>query len=132
MKDVILIEDSDYGAFKQEFVACVDYDFLRRNIDFNTFTKWNSKYRPSKFFHSASMLKKTSESTEEIESKGFISECFDIYVCIDDINRDWDSTIWANKYGMANKKHKLPVAISRAKVNEWIDEYEKLLKQAAR
>ncbi|WP_273981571.1 hypothetical protein [Vibrio parahaemolyticus] len=130
MSAIKIIEDDNYGQYKHEFIANLDYDFLRLNLSFSELDKWSSKFNPNKYFYSYSTVKVRNELSEYIESRGFFSENVDLYVCIDDINKDWDSTFWREKNDISGKKNSLPVAISRKKVNNWLFEYNKLLKLA--
>ncbi|MCX8796442.1 hypothetical protein [Vibrio parahaemolyticus] len=130
MSAIKIIEDDNYGQYKHEFIANLDYDFLRLNLSFSELDKWSSKFNPNKYFYSYSTVKVRNELSEYIESRGFVSENVDLYVCIDDINKDWDSAFWREKHDISGKKCSLPVAISRKKVDKWLFVYNKLLKLA--
>jgi len=116
---IVTRQDDNYGEIKYEFAAHIDYSEMVKRISFDNYQAWAKKYHPTKFFHAALFL----------NSKGVGHEvAFDLYVCVDDANSDWDSSYWMDKYQMTGcKKKKLPVAISRKKLQEWKDSFYALV-----
>lgn len=130
MAKIIERQDDNYGLIRYEYVGNLDINQLRMDFDYSYFQKWSKKHHPSSFFHAVVMIPKSNKLSKEVESRGFISENFDLYVCIDDINTDWDASFWADRNKIKRKKgQSLPIAISRKKVIEWQDSFKNHFKK---
>lgn len=117
MKEKIIERvDETYGSVNYEFVAHIDYQELIRNVSFDMYRTWAKTYHPKNYFPAALFLNATD-----------IGEAFDLYVCVDDINGDWDHLTWKQKHGFSgSRSKKLPVAISRKKLEKWKLSFAKL------
>lgn len=130
MSKIIERQDENYGLIRYEYVGNLDINQLRMDFDYSYFQKWSKKYSHSSFFHAIIMIPKSNALSKKIESLGFKSENFDLYVCIDDINTDWDASFWEETNNIKKKKgRKLPIATSRQKVLEWQKSFETYFKK---
>lgn len=122
---IIEKNDDNYGKIKYELVANINYLELMKLLGVQEYFKWSDKYHPSRYFSAILFEKKDCELANKL---GVESENIDLYVCIDDINKDWDCSFWKSKYPetLKNKKYKLPVATTRKSVVKWLQVFNKL------
>lgn len=133
MKNKLIEKFSEtYGNVNYEFVGNIDYSFLAMYLPFEEFQKWSKKYHPLNYFSACYWENaKETELGQKLKELGHEPENINLFVCIDDINNDWDQTHWISQYpALGKRKRKLPISTTRKKIEKWKEELEKIYKIA--
>lgn len=116
MRFCIEIESDNYGKYISECIGIVDFYSLIKNLSVDDYFNWSSKYHPTKFFTSHSLIP-LSIANDQAVNNDLIR--FALFVPTCELNKNWDSSFWTNKNNMGKKKRELPIAYTDKKISEW-------------
>ena len=109
--DAILeIKSDNYGTYKSELVGVIDFKLVYASIRDSSI--WVEKYHYITFFNAVTYVVINPEEHEYLHKVA-------VYVPVDDINKDWDCTVWHDNYPSIKLSKKLPITIPRKLINKW-------------
>lgn len=116
MSFCIEVESENYGKYISECIGIVDFDVLVKNLSVDDYFKWSSKYHPSHFFKSCSLIP-LSKANDKAVNNDLVR--FALFVPSDELNKNWDSSIWTTKNNLGKKKRALPIGFSNKIISKW-------------